>query len=112
MNTSRRGISHNSDKEEDSMALARVVAFDGVDKRRMDELKREMEEGGRPDEVPATEIVVLHDPDANSSLVILFFDSEDDYNRGDEALNAMPTGDTPGQRSSVTKFEVASRMTA
>ena len=94
------------------MAFARVVSFDGVDKQRMEEMKREMEEGGRPDEVPATEIVVLHDPDASSSLVILFFDSEDDYRRGDEALNAMPAGDTPGQRTSVRKYEVASRMTA
>ena len=94
------------------MAFARVVSFDGVDKQRMEEMKREMDEGGRPDEVPATEIVVLHDPDADSSLVILFFDSEDDYRRGDEALNAMPAGDTPGQRTSVRKYEVASRMTA
>ncbi len=94
------------------MAFARVVAFEGVDKQRMEEMKREMDEGGRPDEVPATEIVVLHDPDADASLVILFFDSEDDYRRGDEALNAMPAGDTPGQRTSVRKYEVASRMTA
>ena len=94
------------------MAVARVVTFDGVSKQRMDEMKREMEEGGRPDEVPATEVVVLHDPDAQRSVVILFFDSEDDYTRGDEALNAMPAGDTPGQRTSVAKYEVASRMTA
>ena len=93
------------------MAFARVVAFDGVSKQRMEEMKREMEEGGRPDEVPATEIVVLHDADAETSLVIVFFDSEDDYRRGDEALNAMPAGDTPGQRASVTRYEVASRMT-
>jgi hypothetical protein len=98
--------------EEAEMAFARVVSFDGVSKQRMEEMKREMGEGGRPDEVPATEIVVLHDPDAESSLVILFFDSEDDYKRGDEALNAMPAGDTPGQRTSVKKYEVASRMTA
>jgi hypothetical protein len=94
------------------MAVARVVTFDGVSKQRLDEMKQEMEEGGRPDEVPATEIVVLHDPDAERSVVILFFDSEDDYTRGDEALNAMPAGDTPGQRTSVAKYEVASRMTA
>ena len=94
------------------MAFARVVAFDGVSKQRMDELNREMEEGGRPDEVPATEVIVLHDPEGERSLVILFFDSENDYRRGDEALNAMPAGDTPGQRTSVSKYEVASRMTA
>ncbi len=94
------------------MAVARVVTFDGVSRQRMDEMKREMEEGGRPDEVPATEIVVLHNSDEERSVVILFFDSEDDYARGDAALNAMPAGDTPGQRTSVAKYEVASRMTA
>ena len=71
-----------------------------------------MAEGGPPDDVPAREILVLHDAEADSSLVILFFESEDDYRRGDEALNAMPAGDTPGQRTSVTKYEVASRMTS
>jgi hypothetical protein len=94
------------------MALARVVTFDGVSKDRMEELKREMSEGERPEDVPAKEIVVLHDADAEKSVVILFFDSEDDYRRGDEALNAMPAGDTPGQRTSVTKYDVVTRMTA
>ena len=42
--------------------------------------------------------------------MILFFETEDDYRRGDEALNAMPAGDTPGQRTSVAKYEVAVRM--
>ncbi|MBA2741377.1 MAG: hypothetical protein H0U46_05145 [Actinobacteria bacterium] len=94
------------------MAFARVVSFEGVDKQRMDEVKREMDEGGRPDNVPATELLVLHDPEAEKSLVVLFFESEDDYRRGDQALNAMSAGDTPGRRTSVTKYEVASRMTA
>ena len=94
------------------MALARVVTFDGVSKERIEEMKREMQDGERPDDVPATEILVLHDPESEKSLAILFFDSEDDYRRGDAALNAMPAGDTPGQRTSVTKYEVASRMTA
>jgi hypothetical protein len=92
------------------MALARVVTFEGVSKDRMDEMDREMQGSERPENVPAKEIVVLHDPDAEKSLVILFFDSEDDYRRGDEALNAMPAGDTPGQRTSVTKYNVAFRM--
>jgi hypothetical protein len=92
------------------MPLARVVSFDGVNSDRMAEMQREMEGGDRPDDVPAKEIVVLHDPEAEKSLVILFFDNEDDYRRGDEALNAMPAGDTPGQRTSVTKYDVAIRM--
>jgi hypothetical protein len=93
------------------MALARVVTFEGIDKDRMDEIKREMDEGDRPEGVPATEVVVLHDPAADTSLVVFFFDSEDDYATGDATLNAMPTGDTPGQRTSVTKYDVVTRMT-
>ena len=53
---------------------------------------------------------MLHDPEGEKSLVILFFDSEDDYQQGDAAPNAMPAGETPGQRSSVTKYQVAFRM--
>ena len=93
------------------MALARVVSFDGVDSKRMAEMQREMEGGERPENVPAKEIVVLHDPEGERSLAILFFETEDDYQRGDAVLNAMPAGDTPGKRTSVTKYEVAFRMT-
>jgi hypothetical protein len=92
------------------MPLARVVTFDGVSSDRMAEMQREMQASGRPDNVPAKEIVVLHDPEAEKSLVVLFFDTEDDYRLGDEALNAMPAGDTPGRRSSVAKYEVSFRM--
>ena len=93
------------------MALARVVSFDGVSSDRMAEMQSEMDSGERPDNVPAKEIVVLHDPEAEKSLVIVFFDTEDDYKQGDEALSAMPAGDTPGQRTSVAKYQVAFRMT-
>jgi hypothetical protein len=93
------------------MTLARVVTFDGVGKDRIDEMKREMQEGERPEEIPAKEIIVLHDPEADKSLAILFFETEDDYRRGDETLNAMPAGDTPGRRTSVTKYDVPIRMT-
>jgi hypothetical protein len=92
------------------MPLARVVTFDGVSSDRMAEMQREMEGGERPEDIPAKEIVVLHDPEADKALVVLFFDNEDDYRRGDAALNAMPAGDTPGQRTSVTKYNVAFRM--
>ena len=56
-------------------------------------------------------MIALHDPEAEQSLVILIFETEDDYKRGDEVLNAMPAGDTPGRRTSVTKYDVATRMT-
>ena len=92
------------------MAIARVVTFDGVDSERIQQMKQEMSEGERPDDIPASEVIVLHDPDASKSIAIVFFDNEDDYKRGDEALNAMPATDTPGQRTSVAKYDVAIRM--
>ena len=94
------------------MAFARAVRFDGVNKERIEQMKQEMNEGGKPEELPATEIIVLHDGSAEESLVLVFFDSEEDYNAGDAFLNSMPSGDTPGSRTSVTKYDVAVRMTA
>ena len=91
------------------MAFARVVTFEGVGKERIDEMRGEMD-GDPPEGVPAKEIIVLHDAEAEKSVVIVFFDNEDDYRQGDEALNAMPADDTPGRRTSVAKYEVPIRM--
>ena len=93
------------------MALARVVTFEGVSKDRMAEMDREMRDGDPPEGFPPSELIVLHDPDAETSVAIVIFETEDDYKRGDEILDAMPAGDTPGQRTSVTKYNVAARMT-
>jgi hypothetical protein len=94
------------------MAIARVVSFEGVDRARIEQIKSEIESGERPEEVPATEFVLLHDGDADESLAILFFDTEEDYVKGDAALNAMPRDDTPGRRTSVKKYDVVGRMTS
>jgi hypothetical protein len=92
------------------MALARVVSFDGVDRDRVEEMKQQMSEG-RPDEIPATEVVMLYDAEAQKSLVVLFFESEDDYAQADAVLSAMPADETPGERTSVGRYEVAVRAT-
>jgi hypothetical protein len=73
------------------MAIARVVSFEGVDRARLDQMNREIEAG--------------------KALAIVFFESEDDYTRGHEILDAMPAGDTPGRRTAVTRYDVAVRMT-
>jgi hypothetical protein len=94
------------------VAYARAVTFEGVDKDRMDELAKEIREGEPPEGLPASEIVVLHDAEGRKSLVVVFFETEDDYRKGNEVLNAMSAGDTPGERTSVTKYEVAARRSA
>ena len=77
------------------MALARVVTFDGVDKDRIAEMKREMEGSERPEGVPASEIIILHDPEADKSVAIVFFASADDYKVAAATLDAMPTTARP-----------------
>jgi hypothetical protein len=97
--------------QEARMALARVVTFEGVGRDRIDEMEREMREGQQPEGLDASELLVLHDAGADKSLVIVFFETEEAYRRGDEVLNAMPAGETPGRRTSVGKYDVAIRMT-
>ncbi len=92
------------------MAIARVVTFDGVSKERVQEMKSNMEEGDRPEGMPATEFVMLHDPESETVVAIVFFETEDDYRQGDEVLSAMPASDTPGKRTSVKRYDVAHRM--
>ena len=94
------------------MALARVVSFDGVDSERIASLTRDIQEGEQPEGLSASEMLLLHDPDNDQALAIVFFDNEDEYRKGDEILGGMPAGDTPGRRTSVTKYQVATRMTA
>jgi hypothetical protein len=91
--------------------LARVVTFDGVSSDRMNQLRQEMQDGQPPEGLEPEEMIVLHDPDAEKSIVVIFFADEDAYRRGDEILSNMDTGDTPGQRSSVGRYDVALRMT-
>jgi hypothetical protein len=93
------------------MALARVVSFEGVAPERIEELRRDISESEQPEGMNATEFLVLYDGETQRSLAIVFFETEEDYRRGDAILDAMPRGDTPGQRTSVAKYDVALRMT-
>jgi hypothetical protein len=97
-------------KRRPNVALARVVTFEDISSDRMAEMQREMEGSEKPEGLPASEMIVLHDGDAGKALVLVFFENEDDYLQGDETLNAMPASDTPGRRTSVAKYDVAMRM--
>ena len=94
------------------MALARVVEFEGVSPERIEQLTQELSEDGPPDDVPASEILMLHDPEGGKSVAILIFETSDDYERADATLNAMDPGDTPGRRTSVSRYNVALHRTA
>jgi hypothetical protein len=91
--------------------VARVVTFDGVSSDRMNQLRQEMQGGEPPEGLEPEEMIVLHDPEAEKSVVVIFFADEDAYRRGDEILSNMDSGNTPGQRTSVGRYDVALRMT-
>jgi hypothetical protein len=94
------------------MALARVVSFEGVTSDRMANLKGEIESGDPPEGMPPAELMILHDPEGERSLAIVVFENEEDYRKGDEILGSMPGPDTPGRRTSVSKYDVAVRANA
>ena len=91
--------------------LARVVTFDGVNKERLDQIRGEMEGGEPPEGLNPKEMLALHDPESDKVLVVILFENEDDYRKGDEVLSAMPRDDTPGQRTSVARYDVAIHRT-
>jgi hypothetical protein len=94
------------------MAIARVVTFEGVPSERIDQLREQVASGGQPEGLNATEMTVLYDAAAQKSIAIVFFDNEEDYASGDAVLSGMDTSDTPGTRTSVSKYDVAIRMQA
>jgi hypothetical protein len=94
-----------------AMAVARVVSFEGVNKERMDEMNRQMESGEPPVDLPPGELIVLHDAEGEKSLVVFIFETDEDYRKAHEVLDAMPSEDTPGRRTSVSRYDVAARMT-
>jgi hypothetical protein len=91
------------------MALARVVTFEDVGQDRVAEMRQQVDSGEPPEGLPASEVIMLYDGDAQKAIVLVFFENEDDYAKGDEVLSSMDTGDTPGRRTSVTKTEVVAR---
>jgi hypothetical protein len=87
------------------------VSFEDVSNEQIEAIRKEITENAPPGGMSPTEIMVLYDSGAEKALVVLFFETEDDYKRGDAVLSAMPADEVPGKRASVTKYEVAVRRT-
>jgi hypothetical protein len=94
------------------MTLARVVSFQGVSDERIAQLRDQINSGDQPDGLNPTEMLLLHNSDDQSSLAILLFANEADYESGDRVLSAMDRGDTPGSRTGVQKYDVAVHRTS
>ena len=89
------------------MSYIRVVRFTDVDPARVDAINARAEEaGGPPEGVPSTGIKVLVDADQRTAVVLQYFDSLEDMETAERALDAMDPGDTPGTRVSIDRTEV------
>jgi len=94
------------------MALARVVGFENVNEENVARIRQNIESGEMPEGMPSAEFLLLHDSSADKALAVVIVESEDDYRRVDEILGGMPTDDTPGRRTSVSKYVVAARASS
>jgi hypothetical protein len=100
------------------MMHARVAMFEGVEPERAEEAveagKQQLEEGfdSPPEGLEgAKEAWMFFDRTTGKSVAITLFDTEEDLQRGHEALDAMsPAPDGP-RRTSVDFYEVATRKT-
>jgi hypothetical protein len=85
----------------------RVTRFTDVDPERLDGLVARIEENdGPPEGVPSSGVKVLHDESQGTAVVLGMFDSEEDMRAAEEALNNMPSEQTPGSRETVDRCVV------
>ena len=87
--------------------FARVTVFEGGDAEAVRGAAKEINESDSPPpNIPAKGITMLMDPESGRSLTVVFFETEEDRDKGDAALNEMsPTADG-GKRTSKDFYEV------
>ena len=85
----------------------RVVRFTDVDPDHLgSRLEARSQESGPPEGVKAKAIKLMHDPDQRTAVVIQFFESEQDMQDSEAALDGMDPSETPGTRASVDRGEI------
>lgn len=92
---------------------ARVTRWEHADPDALRRAAQAMKErvdanAGPPEGVPSTGLLYLSDPEHGRTLVIGFFDTEEDLRKGHETLERMspPAGEEIGKRVSVEVYEV------
>ena len=80
----------------------RVVRFTDVDPDRVEQMVAEIDDSPR-EGVPAKALQILLDRDQRTSVVLQMFDSAEDMQTAEAALDAMDPSETPGTRVSVDR---------
>ncbi len=90
---------------------ARVARWEGADAETIERTTSRINEeaaDGPPEGLPAKSFVMLVDKENGRTMGITFFETEEDYAKGDATLNEMsPPDEGMGQRVAVDKYEVA-----
>jgi hypothetical protein len=94
---------------------ARVATFEGGDPDQVRQMIAQIDDqsdSGPPEGVPAVGLLILHQPDRGKVLAISLFETEEDLQTGDAALNAMdpPTPGGMGRRASVEMYEAPVKL--
>jgi hypothetical protein len=85
----------------------RVVRFTDVDTDRVEKLVSEIDESeGPPPGSKTTGLQILLDPDQRTTVVLQFFENEQDMRDSEAAFDSMDASDTPGTRASVDRCEL------
>lgn len=91
----------------------RVVRFTDVTPDRVEGLQARLEErGGPPEGVVSTGVKFLYDADQQTAIVLQEFDSRENLDASEAALEGMDPSDTPGTRASVDRCEKIAEMNA
>ena len=87
---------------------ARVARWEGSSPEDLQAMADQIQQSdGPPPGVPGKGITFLFDQESGTSLAIALFDTQEDLETGDAALNSMnPPDDVSGSRVSVEKYEV------
>ena len=91
----------------------RIVRFTDATEERMAGLRQRLEEAdGPPEGVTSSGIRFYHDADQETMVVVQLFDSREDLESSEAALEAMDPDETPGTRVSVDRCEVIAELDA
>jgi hypothetical protein len=86
----------------------RVVRFTDVTKDRVDRLVGEINASeGPPPGIPATGLKLMFDEAQGTAVVLQYFSTAEDMERGAQVFAAMDPSETPGTRASVDMCEMS-----
>lgn len=92
---------------------SRIVRFTDVDPERLSGLLDKMDErDGPPEGVDSTGITIYLDEEQRTAVVVQFFDSAEQMQASEAALDGMDPADTPGTRASIDRCELKKELSA